>query len=82
MRCVRITHSNKPPDHQLGISINRGPRPDITKAKHTALFLRYVFRLCMNETPNLIHLYAPRIERPNVLIVISRACSARICNEL
>ena len=62
--------------HELGVSVERGPRPDITEPDHTTTFGREIPLLAVAKGPNLVYLNPFARQVANALVVEGRAsCS-------
>ena len=59
-RTPRVPNANHPTDNELGLSLNRGERPNVSAYALFQLLDRDLLLLATHEDPNLIDLYALR----------------------
>src|SRR5439155_13799382 len=80
--CEAVATPDRPGRHQLGVSVQRRPRPHVAVAEGARVFLREVLRLCVDERPNLITLNPLALEVPQLLILIALTRGTRVQEKL
>jgi len=72
-RVFAITSADQPRDYQLGIGVNRGPRPCVAGAGGSGLRRGHVLLFAMRECPNFVYLASARLHVAHMRIMVGHA---------
>lgn len=82
LRVPRGAASNAPARNQLGVSIQRCPRPNVSIAELSALVGWYVLILRVAKAPNLVALNSLARQIAERSVLIFRTCAAKVGEQL